>query len=175
MISGAYLLVFRTLHVMAAIAWAGSVFLIVLFVQPSAAAVGPAGAPFMRELLGKRRLISVVLWLATTTIVAGGFLYWSDVQAYGGLGSFLDSAFGLGLTIGAVSALIAFGIGMAVTKPTIDRVMAIGAQIAQAGDPPPAELVQEMHGLQGKARAYAKANLVFVAIAAFTMSTARYW
>ncbi len=49
-----YLIVFRVLHVLFAIAWGGAVFLMVFFLQPTAKAIGPAAGPFMRELLGTR-------------------------------------------------------------------------------------------------------------------------
>ena len=68
-----YMLVFRTLHILGGIAWGGSIFLMVFFLQPTAKAVGPAAGPFMRELLSVRKLMDVVLALAATTIVAGGF------------------------------------------------------------------------------------------------------
>jgi hypothetical protein len=170
-----YMVVFRVIHVVLGIAWGGTVFLLVFFLQPTAKAVGPAAGPFMRELLGTRRLVDWILRIAGATVVAGGFLYWHDMQEFGGLGDFLGSAFGLTLTVGAISALVALGIGAAATKPTLKRQLAVGGQIAQAGDQPPPELVQELAALQAKGRTLAKLNLTFVTIAAFAMSTARYW
>jgi hypothetical protein len=170
-----YVVVFRVLHVLGGIAWAGAVFTTVIFLQPTAKAIGPAAGPFMRELLGARRLIDWVLALAWTTIIAGGFLYWHDLQLAGGLGDFLGTSFGLWLTIGAVAALVAVGIGMIATRPALKRSLALGGQIAQAGDSPPPELVQELQATQARSRTLAKWNLGFVALAAFAMSTARYW
>ena len=169
-----YMLVFRILHILAAIAWGGTVFLLVFFLQPTAKAIGPAAGPFMRELLGVRRLTDWVLRIAGVAIVAGGFLYWHDLFGRS-LGDFLGTAFGLWLTIGAVSALIAFAIGLFATAPTLNRMLAVGGQIAQAGDASPPELVAELGALQARGRALAKMNLTFVTIAAFAMSTARYW
>ena len=164
-----YMIVFRVIHVLLAIAWGGALFLLVVFLQPTAKAIGPAAGPFMRELLGVRHLTDWLLRIAGATIVAGGFLYWHDMQAFGGLGDFLDSAFGLWLTIAAVA------IGGALTKPMLERSLAIGAQIAQAGDQPPSELVQELAALQAKGRSFAILNLALMTLAAFAMSTARYW
>ena len=170
-----YMIVFRVLHVVLGIAWGGALFLLVFFVQPAAKAVGPAAGPFMRELLVERHLTDWILRIAGATIVAGGFLYWHDVQAFGSLGDFLDSAFGLWLTIGALASIVAVAIGGAVAKPTLERSLAVGAQIAQAGDQAPPDLVHEFAALQTKGRSLAKVNMVLVAIAAFAMSTARYW
>jgi uncharacterized membrane protein len=170
-----YMIVFRVLHVVLGIAWGGALFLLVFFVQPAAKAVGPAAGPFMRELLVERHLTDWILRIAGATIVAGGFLYWHDVQAFGSLGDFLDSAFGLWLTIGALASIVAVAIGGAVAKPTLERSLAVGAQIAQAGDQAPPDLVRELATLQTKGRSLAKVNMALVAIAAFAMSTARYW
>jgi hypothetical protein len=129
----------------------------------------------MRELLGKRKVVTVVLWIAGSTIAGGAFLYWHDWQQTGSLGDFLGSGFGLGLTIGSVSAIVAFLVGLLGTKPTIDRMLALGGQMAAAGDPPPADLAEELQRTQARARMLAKTNLTFVALAAVTMATARYW
>jgi hypothetical protein len=173
--TSAYVITFRILHVLGAIAWGGAVFMVVLFLQPTAKAVGPAAGPYMRELLGTRKLVDWMIRLAWLTIVAGGFLYWHDLDLAPSLRVFLDSAFGLWLTLGAASALVAVGIGMVATRPTILRSLAVGAQIAQAGEQAPPELTQELAGLQAKGRTLAKWNLAFVTFAAFAMSTARYW
>jgi hypothetical protein len=97
------------------------------------------------------------------------------VQAFGSLGDFLDSAFGLWLTIGALASIVAVALGGAVATPPLERSLAVGAQIAQAGDQAPPDLVQELAALQTKGRSLAKLTLALVTIAAFAMSTARYW
>jgi hypothetical protein len=173
--ASAYLIVFRILHIVAGVAWGGSVFLMVFFLQPTAAAIGPAAAPFMGELLGKRGLVNWILGLAGTTIGAGLFLYWHYWQAYGSLGDFVGTGFGLGLTIGAISAIVAFLVGLFGTKPGIDRLMALSRQAVESGGNPPPEVAQEIPVLQARLRVLARTNLAFVAIATLAMSTARYW
>jgi hypothetical protein len=170
-----YMIVFRILHVMAAIAWGGAVFLMVVYVQPSVAAIAPAGAPFMREFLGRRRVVDGILGLAITTIVAGGFLYWHDWQLYGSLGDFLGEPFGLWLTIGMFFALAAFLIGLFVTRPTAGKLTALGAAVAQGGGTPTPEQGAQMQAFQARMKVAARVSLGLIAVAAFTMSTARYW
>ncbi len=170
-----YVIVLRILHVMGGIAWGGAIFVFVFFLQPTASVLGPAAGPFMGELLGKRKIVNVVLWIAATTIVAGLLLYWEDWRQFTSFGDFVGGAFGLWLTIGAVSAIVAFLIGLFGTKPTIDRVLTLGAQIAAAGESPPPERVAQLQALQARGRTLALTNFAFVAIAAFAMSTARYW
>lgn len=173
--TGAYVVVFRILHVLAGIAWGGAVYLFVLYVQPSAAAAGPAGSRFMGELIGKRRMVDGILLLASVTIVAGGFLYWHDWQATGGFADWIESSFGLWMTIGAVSAILAFVIGLLVTRPNVGRMMALGSQIAAGGGEPTPEQGGQMRAIQGRLQAAARTSLALIAVAAFAMSTARYW
>src|SRR5438128_1011852 len=98
-----YMVAFRIVHILAAIAWAGSVFLFVVFVQPSVAAIAPAGAPFMGELLGKRRLVDRIIAMGSATVIGGLFLYWHDWHLFGSFGDWISSRFGAVITAGAVA------------------------------------------------------------------------
>ena len=71
-----------------------------------------------------------------TDIIAGGFLYWHDWHEYPSLGDFVGSRFGLTLTIGAISALIAVFIGMVGTAPTIRRSSRYCAPFPSTNWPP---------------------------------------
>ena len=129
----------------------------------------------MQELLGRRKLVNAILWIAASTIVGGLFLYWHYWQAFGSLGDWLGTRLGLGLTIGALSAIVAFLIGLLGTKPGVGRLMALARQAAEAGGNPPPEVALEIPKLQARLRVLARTNLAFVAIATLAMATARYW
>ena len=131
-----YMIVFRTVHILAGVVWVGSVFLLVMFVQPSVAAIAPAGAPFTAELLGKRRLIDRIIGMGVVTIVAGLFLYWHDWHLYASFGDWLGSGFGASLTIGMLAAIAALVIGISVTRPSLVRLLELGRQAAASGGRP---------------------------------------
>jgi hypothetical protein len=169
-----YMIVFRVVHIVAAITWGGSVFLFVTVVQPTAAAIAPAGAPFMAELLGPRRVVDRLIGLGSVTVLGGLFLYWHDSQLYGGIGDFAGTAFGTAITVGALSAIAALTIGVLGTRPRVERFLAIGGQAAAAGGPTP-EQAAEMGALQGQLKVLARASLALIVLAAFAMATARYW
>ena len=173
--TSAYLIVFRIVHVLASIAWGGAVFLFVIYVQPSVAALGPAGAPFLRELLVRRRMTDGIVAMAATSIVSGAFLYWHDWQATGSLGDWVGSTYGLWLTIGAVAAIIALLIGLLVTRPNARKMMALGARIAESGGEPTREQGAEMGATQSRLKLAARASLGLIGVAAIAMATARYW
>ncbi|HEU4355077.1 MAG TPA: hypothetical protein VFT27_05760 [Actinomycetota bacterium] len=173
--ASAYMLVFRILHIAAGVAWAGSVFLFVVLVQPSAAAIGPAAGPFMMELLGKRKLVSWLLSLAGTTIVAGLFMYWHDANGFDGLGDFASSRYGLALTIGALAAITAFLFGLFGTRPNVARLLELAGRAAASEGPPPPEIGREIAGVQARLKTLARISFAFIVVAVLAMSTARYW
>lgn len=170
-----YMLVFRLIHIGAGVAWAGSVFFLVVFVQPSARSIAPAGAPFIAELIGRRRLVDRLLAMAAVTIVAGLFVYVRDMNDHGGFGDWVGTSFGLGLTLGGAAALIAFAVGLFGTRPATMRMLALGRQMGASADPPGPEVAQEFQRIQARAGALAKVNLTLVTIAVLLMATARYW
>jgi uncharacterized membrane protein len=169
--TSAYMIVFRIVHIVASVAWAGSVVLLVLFVQPSAAAIGPAAGPFMGELLGKRRVVHAILGMAAVSIIGGLFLYWHDWHLFDSFGDWVTSRWGLVLTIGAIAAIAAFLVGLLGTRPRVARLLMLSRQAAEAGGPPPAELGR----LQSELKTLARTSLAFLGVAVLAMSTARYW
>ena len=168
-----YMIVFRVVHIVTAIAWAGSVFLFVTAVQPTAAAIAPAGAPFMAELLGRRRLLDRLIGMGSVTVVGGLFLYWHDAQPLG-IAGFAATTWGTWLTIGALAAISALTVGVLGMRPRVQRFLAIGGQVAASGGPTP-EQAAEMGALQRQLKVLARTALTLIGVAAFAMATARYW
>ena len=172
--SDGFMLVFRIVHILAGVAWVGSVFLLVFFIQPSATAVGPAAAPFMTELLGKRRLVDRIIVLAVFTVVAGLFMYWHDWHLYGSFDAWIRSRFGSVRPVGAVASFAALAIGVFGTRPSVQRFFALGREVAASGGPPSPEVGAEMAALQGRLRTLARMSLGLLVVAVFCMATARY-
>jgi uncharacterized membrane protein len=173
-----FYIIFRIFHIGAGIAWVGSVYFLVVFVQPASAAIGPEAAPFMNELLGARKLVDRIIALAAVTILAGLILYLKDMDLAGGFGDWIGTARGVVFTIGGVAAILAVAIGIFGTRPAVQRLLAVGRQVGQAsqgGGVPPPELAAEVAVLQGKLRGFARASFGLLVVAVLAMSTARYW
>jgi len=171
--ASAYMIVFRIVHVLAAIAWGGAVFLFVLYIQPSVAAIAPAGAPFMAELLGKRRVVDVLIGLGSTTVIGGLFLYWHDWHLYASFGDWIGTNFGAALTVGAVAAILALAIGIFGTRPNVMRLLAMGRQAAEAGGPSPQQAAEIARTLS-RLKVLARASFGLIVLASLAMATARY-
>jgi hypothetical protein len=168
------MVVFRLLHIVAGVFWVGSVFMLVWFIQPSAAAIAPAGAPFMAELLGKRRLVDRIIGLGLVTVLAGLVMYWKDWHDMASFSDWIGTTFGLALTIGGLCAITALVLGIAVTRPGVVRLMALGRQAAEAGGPPSPEVVAEIGTIQQRLKVFARIGFALLTVAILLMSTGRY-
>lgn len=167
--------VFRLIHILAGVAWVGGVFLFVVFLQPSAAAIGPAAGPMMGQLLGVRKLVDRFLLLAGITIVAGLVMYVKLASDASSLGGFVRSGYGLALTIGMVAAISAASIGTFVTRPNVRAMMAIQRQVAESGAPPTPEQGAEIARRQGTLKLAGRVALSLLVLSVATMATASTW
>jgi len=169
-----FMVVFRIVHIVSGVFWVGSIFLFVVYVQPSVAEIAPAGAPFMAELLGKRRLVDRIIVLAVITIAGGLVLYWHDWHQYPSFDDWIRSHFGATLTLGMLGAIAALVIGVVVTRPNVMRLLALGGQVAASGAPPTPEVGAEMGAIQGRLKTAARASFALLVVAVLAMATARY-
>jgi hypothetical protein len=163
----------RIVHIVTGVIWVGSLFVVVAFVQPSAAALGQVGAPFMSELR-RRRFVDVVFIDAVVTVVAGSSLYWRDWHTHPSFGEWIGSSFGTSLTVGAVLAISGLGVAPFVTRPTIGRLVSLGKQVAGSGGPPLHETAARIGALQRRLVVAERVSLSLVLLAVVAMASARY-
>lgn len=163
----------RIVHIVAGMAWAGSLFLMVFFIEPTSRTIGPAAAPFMQEMVGRRKLTRAIVALGTATVVAGALLYWNLVNTLG-FSSLLSTGLGLSFTAGAIAAIIGLSIGIVGTRPAANRLAVLGKQVAALDGPPPPELTDEIAATQRRMRLYARSVLVLLILSIIAMAAARY-
>ncbi len=169
----AYMVALRIVHIATGVIWVGSLFVVVVFIQPSAAALGPAGAPFMSELR-RRRFVDVVFIDALFTVLAGAFLYWHDWHLFPSFGDWIDSSFGASLTVGGLLAIAGLGVAAAVTRPTIGRLVAVGKQVAESNGSPTPEAAARIGALQHRLVVAERVSFALVLSAVVAMASARY-
>ena len=167
------LVILRLVHIVTGVIWVGSLFVVVVFVQPSAAALGPAGAPFMSELR-RRRFVDVVFIDALFTIAAGSFLYWHDWHTYPSFGDWIGSNFGAALTVGALLAISAIVIAGLVTRPTIGGLVALGTQVAESDATPTPDVAARIGVLQRRLVVAERVSFALAVLAVAAMASARY-
>ncbi|HVD71446.1 MAG TPA: hypothetical protein VNG34_11385 [Actinomycetota bacterium] len=166
------MILLRIVHIVTGVIWVGSLFVVVVFVQPSAAALGPAGAPFMSELR-RRRFVDVVFIDALFTVVAGSLLYWRDWHTYPSFSDWIGSSFGT-LTVGRVLGISGLGVAASLTRPTIRRLVSLGKQVAKSGEQPPPETAARIGALQHRLVLAERVSFSLVLLAVVAMASARY-
>jgi uncharacterized membrane protein len=169
----AYMVALRIVHIVTGVIWVGSLFVVVVYVQPSAAALGSAGAPFMSELR-RRRFVDVVFVDAVFTVIAGLFLYWHDWHAYPGFGDWIGSSFGISLTVGALLAISGLFVAAVFTRPTIRRLVSLGKEVAASGGAPTPETSARIGVLQRRLVVAERVSFSLVLLAVVAMASARY-
>jgi len=165
-------MVLRAIHILCGVYWAGTLFFLVTLLQPSVADAGPEGGKVQQALI-RRRLLEIVPLMAVLTILSGIELY---RRASGGFSTaWISSVPGTTLTIGALSALLAFTVGMAVLRPTVKKVGPLAQQAQGTPEGPERDAALAVVGrLRRRAVLAGRWVAVLLAIAVITMAIFRY-
>lgn len=165
--------ILRLIHIGVGAFWVGAVFTNVLFLQPTAAALGPDGGRFSFHLARHRRFSKAILLSAATTIIAGIWLLWITSS---GLDPdrLLDTS-RLGFTVGGIAAILTFAVGSLYIYPRTERVVRImSSAMGESRGPSPEEQAQ-LGRLRGELLGAGWVTVVGLGIATAAMATARYW
>jgi uncharacterized membrane protein len=167
-----YVIILRVIHIAAGTFWVGAAFVLFLFVQPSARELGPEGQRFMGHLAVKKRLPMLVMLSAILTVLAGILLYWRASDGFDV--DWISSGPGVTFTIGGLAAITTLALGLVLTKPAMDRMGAVGQEIATSGGQPTPSQASEMQALQARLVLIGRVSMVLLTIAVVTMATARF-
>ena len=167
------LLVFRLVHIIAGVCWAGGAFIYFLFVEPTAKALAPAGMQFVQHMVTKRRYSIFMAISSSLTVLSGVNLLWQDGS--GQWLAWLKTGPGLGFALGSAVGVLVYFIGMFGVKPRAERMAVIGKEIQTAGGPPTPAQGAELLKLDKEMATLGVADFVLVALSLGLMATARYW
>jgi uncharacterized membrane protein len=165
-----FMIVFRLIHIVAAIVWVGGTVLFFFYIEPTINKLGPDAEKFVDEFVNKRKVPVYFAAASTITVVGGLILYYRDAGGF----QLWTSGVGPVFTIGAVAGIIAWLGGGILVSPAVKKVAAIGAEMKAAGGPPSGELIGRMQAAQHRLRQIGMWDLVFVGIAVVCMEAGRY-
>jgi uncharacterized membrane protein len=168
---GGGFIVLRLVHVALGVFWAGGVMFMNFIVGPALAASGPEGMKVMGEL-NRRRYFDIMIVAGTLTILSGLDMMRRDSAGFSP-GWFRTPA-GMGYSTGMAAAVIAYVVALVAIRPTLKRMGAIGARMAQAGPDGQPALMAEMLQARGRLIAFGGVGAMFLLIAVLAMSVARY-
>ncbi len=161
----------RLIHIVGGVFWAGAVWVLARFVEPTATAAGPEGGRFLQRFAGSGYTPAVAS-AAIGTIAAGLALLWIDSDGF--QSAFMGSHFGITLSIGLLFAVVAAVFGIGLGARNAGRLKAVGATIqGQAGGPTPEQLA-EVKAIQGRLRMGGRVAAVLLAVTVICMAIARY-
>ncbi|MGI8929322.1 MAG: hypothetical protein ACR2H0_07665 [Candidatus Limnocylindrales bacterium] len=168
------MIVLRALHIGFGVLWVGAAWMMYLFVEPTLKALGSdVQKKFMGHIVGVRRLTQIITGATVVTVGAGAILYVLAVLRFTPQ-VFFGTGFGIVLTIGAISAIIAFLSGLIFIEPGFSRLAKIGAEIDAAGGPPKPEQVAEVGAIGARLDQVFRVDFVLLVIAVLGMAIARY-
>lgn len=160
------LLLLRAIHIVGGVLWVGGVVFVTFFLVPATQALGPTAQPMMQFIMGRRKLSIYLMVLGLLTTIAGALLMARNVSLTDG--QWARSPMGIGMSVGAASAILALVVGLAVNMPAAKRL----------GPPKPgaAPLTDEQRAaLMGRIALGSRIVFVLLVIAALVMATARYY
>jgi uncharacterized membrane protein len=167
-----WLILLRIVHIGAAMSWFGGSIVAGFFLQPTAAALGQAGQPFMDHLMRRRGLGVFFPIVSVLTILSGVALYWRD--SAGLQAAWISTPTGLAFTIGGLAAIAAFVGGFILVAPGIAETTAVRNELA-AGDGVPTEAQRQRLERAGRRLQLAsRIDWPLLLLAGLTMAVARY-
>ncbi len=166
------MVILRLLHILTGVFWAGSIFFMAFYLEPSARAAGPDAAKVMRGLQ-KRGLMTVLPIVALLTILSGVDLY--RRLSAGFEPAWIYSRIGLTYGAGAVASIVALAIGFFVMRPATLTAGRIAISLSAVADDAERQRLQEnIRQLQGRSRNALRVAAGLLAVAVVAMAVARY-
>lgn len=168
----ALMIALRLLHILSGVFWAGTLFFIVTFLEPSVRAAGPEGGRVMQRLQ-QRHYLDIMPVIAGLTILSGLALYWR--VSVGFSVEWVTSPLGLSFTVGGLAAIVAFVVGVFVMRAAALRAGALGQSLEQLTQGPAREAqLAQVQALRRRAATSARWVAALLAIGVIGMAVARY-
>jgi uncharacterized membrane protein len=167
-----YLLVLRIVHIACGVFWAGTAFFLAYYVFPAVIKSGPDGPKIMTAITGIRKFPTVLTLAALLTVLSGILLMWQLSGGFAGI--WFTSTYGMILTLGGITATIAFFQALFINKPGVQKLQEIGSSVTARGGAPTDEERNVMMKL--RARIFFSTQLIafWLLVTVVTMGIARY-
>jgi hypothetical protein len=113
------MIVLRLVHIGSGAMWVGMMAFMTFYLTPALNEVGPDAGKVM-QALQKQKIMIVMPVIALLTIISGG---WMMMRLFAGPSDFGASRMGMALNVGALSAIVAFLIGVIFMRPLMVKSM----------------------------------------------------
>ena len=165
------LLLARLLHVGLGAFWFGAVMFNTVFLGPALSDIGPDAAKVGAAMIRRKVMVYMPI-AAITTILSGLWLYW---RVSGGFSpDFMRSGQGQTLGVGALAAIIAVVLGIAIVRPAMEKAGAFGQKAGQASGAEREKLLADAAAARSRSASASVAVAVLLVVAILAMAVARY-
>ncbi len=166
------LILFRIVHIGAAMVWFGGAVIGTFYLSPIAKALGPSAQPVF-DAMTQRGMGILFPVAATLTVLSGLGLYWRDS---GGLQlAWITSPSGLAFTAGGVAALVSLVGGFVLIAPSMADQSAVNNELARAGGgAPDAQQQARLDRADRRMEIATRVDFPLITFAALTMAVGRY-
>lgn len=123
----AAMIVARLVHVVGGVFWVGAMLFVTWYLTPALNESGPAGGKVMAAI-GRSGFIKVVPVIAILTMLSGIYLYWKVSAGFDTV--YMRSGPGHAFAFGGIFAIVAFVIGMTMSRPAMIKA----ADLAQSAE-----------------------------------------
>jgi uncharacterized membrane protein len=161
----------RIIHVLAGILWVGTMVFVFIFLGPAVQDVGPDGGKVMGALM-RRKFTVYVPVVAVLSVLSGLYLYWRVSSGFNS--AYMSSGPGMTYGIGATSAILAFIVGVSVSRPAMEKVMHLSQRMATADPSERASMAQSIEKLSARGASAGRIVVILLLIAAGAMAVGRY-
>lgn len=167
-----YMFIMRLIHIVSAVFWAGGLFTLTMFIMPAINTSMPEGAKVMQRMIGAYHFPVYMLIAGSLTVLSGLAMY-DNLSKHFSM-DWIRSAHGIVLSIGGLSGITAFLLGILINKPKADRMGRIGKEIMQAGGKPTESQAAEMAALRQGITSMTKNIALLILVAVVCMAIAKY-
>jgi uncharacterized membrane protein len=167
-----YLLILRILHITGGVMWAGAAFFMAFYLFPAVIRSGPDGGKMMQAISNTNKFPVVIAIVSSITVLTGVLLVWH--LSYKFTPAWFGTRYGLSLTIGGVTAIIAYLQALFINRPGITRIQEIGSAAAARGGAPNELERTELGKLRDKIYFSTRLIAFWLFITVITMASARY-
>ena len=164
------MIILRLIHIGTGVFWAGSAFFVVSYLDPAIRRSGNEGDRVLLTFLESRYLTAMPI-IALLSIITGIAIF---ARSAAMAPTYPQSRTGITLSIGALAAVLAFVVGVAVMRRAAIRVRTMALAARVSGTPLSTEQRAEMSALRSRVATSGRAVATLLGIAVISMAIARY-
>ena len=167
-----YLLLLRLIHISCGVFWAGGALFLAVFVFPAIVKAGPDGGKITQAIMSTNKLPTVLTVMGLVTVLSGILLMYQISAGF--TADWFTSRYAFSLTLGGITAIIAFLQGIIINRPGAMKMQVIGKTIAMRGGPPTPEEQAELMKIRSRIILSTQWIAAWVIISIASMGIARY-